>query len=111
MEIAYLRVNHNYDRSLYANQACYAVVNDFRVRKYTRACMTFLISFRFYLRNEKKKKKRERNEKERERERERREKWVSFVAFIGMELLVWDLTKNFNIDLETERFRIDKKLI
>ena len=73
MEIAYLRVNHNYDRSLYANQACYAVVNDFRVRKYTRACMTFLISFRFYRRNEKKKKL-ERNEKERERERERREK-------------------------------------
>ena len=72
MEIAYLRVNHNYDRSLYANQACYAVVNDFRVRKYTRACMTFLISFRFYRRNEKK--RNEKGTKKRGREKERGEK-------------------------------------
>lgn len=78
MEIAYLRVNHNYDRSLYANQACYAVVNDFRVRKYTRACMTFLISFRFYRRNEKKEETRK--ERKREGERKREERKMSFVC-------------------------------
>lgn len=55
-----------------------------------------------------KKKRRNEKETERERERERREKWVSFVAFIGMELLVWDLTKNFNIDLETKDFVLVK---